>query len=83
MILETWLKIEENGKIVRQNIVEDNIREISVKENMVRGITRTDERTTVIHDLNEPMIYAMYLMNDEGKTLKTLKRQNQDVIETR
>lgn len=73
MILETWFKLEENGKTVRQNIVEDNIREFSVKNNIVEGITIGDERTTVTHDLKQPELYAMYLMNDEGKTLKKLK----------
>lgn len=73
MILETWFNLEVNGKTIKQNVVEDNIRGISVKENIVEGITIGDERTTVTQDLKNPELYAAYLMNDEGKTLKKLK----------
>lgn len=70
MILETWYNNELNEN---ENILEDGIREFSVKGNKVYAITKGSDVVNVLCDLAIENLYAAYLLNDEGKTLKKLK----------
>jgi len=70
MILEGFGKaINNDGKEYTFDILEDNIREINITDELVEGYR---ENGRPIAWRNDGSIYNLFLLNNEGKTLKTI-----------
>lgn len=70
MILEMFYKEDANSEGSPINILEDNIKEFRNEKDFVTFI-RVDDKTSLV-DKRQPTLTAMYLLNDEGKTLKKI-----------
>ena len=71
MILEGFGEItREDGSHSDFNLLVDNIREVSINEDLIDVLLRDNTKNTFRKD--DESIDALYLLNDEGKTLKKL-----------
>ena len=70
MILQSYMKADENSDKVASEFLEDGIKEINIVKGKVEGMRY--DGSEVNHNLDEPLLHSMYLLNDEGKTLKQI-----------
>lgn len=70
MILEIYMKTDEKSNKATSNLIEDGITEINIGKEEVIGM-RADG-SIITHNKKEPLLHSMYLLNDEGKTLKQI-----------
>ena len=71
MILEGFGETtREDGSHSDFNLLVDNIREVSINEDLIDVLLRDNTKNAFRKD--DKSIDALYLLNDEGKTLKKL-----------